>query len=150
MIHIELETTINKPVEAVFDRLADIPGYNDWMSKSGLFRESEQTSEGPPGEGTTFTDRVRRGKSVGEISDFRRPDRIAFRQTVYYLGMKLMESRPEYILEKRNGKTRVRHIAEGELYGLFGYLEAIVKKIALAERKRTLNALKNSFKNHSK
>jgi len=145
MIRIELDATINYPIEKVFDKLTDLPGYNTWMPKDGLFIRSKKNSEGPVGEGTTFTDKVRRGKAVGEIVEYKRPNRVKFRQTVYFLGMKMMESRPGYGLESINGNTKLHHVAEGHLYGIFKVLEPVIRIIAQKERERTVNALRISF-----
>ncbi len=145
MIRVELETTINSPVEEVFDRLTDLPGYNNWMSGSGLFRSSKKTSEGPTGKGTTFLDMIRSGHAEGEITEYDKPTHVQFRQTVYYRSIRLMESRPGYTLKSENGRTRLYHLAEGNLSGAFRILEPVVTLIARAERKRTVRNLKKSL-----
>jgi uncharacterized protein YndB with AHSA1/START domain len=145
MIRIEIKTNIKRPIEEVFDRLTDLSGYNVWMSRTGLFRSCKKTSEGPIESGTTFTDKIRQGRSIGEISEISRPKMIKFRQTVYFKGMPLMESRPGYILESDNGMTRLHHVAEGELYGIFKILEPIIRIIARRERNITVTALKRSL-----
>jgi uncharacterized protein YndB with AHSA1/START domain len=68
MIRLEMETNIRQPPEIVFDRLVDLEGYNDWMPQNGLFRKSRKTSEGPPGEGTRFSDESRMGPVEGETN----------------------------------------------------------------------------------
>lgn len=149
MISLEIDVTINRPINEVFDRLADISGYNDWMSPAGLFIESRETSNGPSGPVTTFSDRTRIGRVEGEISEFRRPEKVRFRQTIYWLGIPAGESRPGYELESRNGKTIVHHKAEGNFLGFFRLLEPVLDPIFLryaeAERKRTVQALKTSL-----
>ena len=147
MIQIELKTIIERPVEEVFDRLTDLSGYNNWMSKSGLFKNSRKTSTGPVGKGTTFSDKVRYGKAEGEITFYQRPTHVKFRQVVKLMGVSFMESRPEYKLEFLHNHTRIHHIAKGEIYGIFKILEPLFYPVARAERKRTLKALKRSFKN---
>ena len=136
---------INRPVEEVFDRLVDLPGYNQWMPESSLLIKSRQTSQGPPGTGTTFADKTRAGRAEGEISEFKRPWKVIFRQSIYIFGLKVGESRPGYKLEPREGSTLLIHHAEGNFYGLFRLLEPLLSIIARAERKRTVYALKRSL-----
>lgn len=149
MIRIELQTEIEAPISEVFDCLTDLRGYNKWMPKSSLLIESTQSSDGPVGRGTRFSDKVKGGKAIGEITKFERPGKVNFRQSVYFLGIKALESRPAYTLESNNGSTKVHHIAEGNLYGLFKLFRPIVKKVAVAERKRTLHALKKELESTS-
>jgi carbon monoxide dehydrogenase subunit G len=77
MVHIEGETTINRPVDAVFDVVADErnePSYNPNL------RRVEQLTSGPIGPGTRFraeTTRMDRPvEMVIEITAFERPRRL--------------------------------------------------------------------------
>jgi len=47
---------IEHPIEQVFDRLVDIPGYADWMPKDGLFKDFHLESDEPIREGTVYLD----------------------------------------------------------------------------------------------
>jgi hypothetical protein len=145
MIEVNIDILIRKPIEAVFDQLADIPGYNHWMPASSLLRSSRQTSTGPTGEGTTFIDKTSVGRAEGEIVDYKRPWKVSFRQSIYLFGIEIGESRPGYKLEPREDYTRLFHHAEGNFYGLFRLFEPLLVIIARAERKRTINALKKSL-----
>ena len=51
-VRYEARTTIDRPIGDVFARLADLDGYRTWMRRTGLFRRSGQTSDGPPARGT--------------------------------------------------------------------------------------------------
>jgi uncharacterized protein YndB with AHSA1/START domain len=51
MARLEESVTINRPVEEVFAYATDIKSWPQWHD---AIVESEQTSEGPPGVGTTF------------------------------------------------------------------------------------------------
>jgi hypothetical protein len=55
-----------------------------------------------------------------------------------------MKAQPQYVLESINGGTKVHHVAEGQLYGMFKLMQAITAIIARGE-KRTVSALKKSL-----
>jgi uncharacterized protein YndB with AHSA1/START domain len=145
MIRVEIDTTIKHPVEEVFERLANINEYSTWMPKSGIFIKSEQTSAGPLGKGTTYYDQGRMGTFQGEVSDFERPTKVAYRETLRWLGMRVMEARAVYQLKAIDGGTMVHHVAEGQLYGIFKLMQPMTVVIARGERNRTVNALKKSL-----
>lgn len=146
MIRVEVETTIDRPIEEIFDRLTNIPGYNRWMPSDGLLSESRQISSGAVGNGTMFKDRIRHGSARGQVVLFNRPTQLAFHQTVKILGMKVLESHPSYTLSPLpDGSTKIHHEAEGYGIGIFRLFEWALKPVARAERRRTVRALKRSF-----
>ena len=145
MIRVEMNTLVARPIEDVFGRLTDLSDYSRWMPKLGIFVRCGQTSEGPVGEGTTYYDRGRMGTFRGEIVEFRPPTRVAFRESLRWLGVDVMEARPEYELVPTQTGTEVRHTAEGQLFGVFKLMEPVVARVARGERKRTLEALKGSL-----
>ena len=141
----ESRTTIDRPVEAVFDRVADLAGYGTWMHRTGLFRRCGQTSDGPVGKGTSYFDATRMGTFRGEVTDFQPPSRIGFRETLRWFGSEVMEARPEYVLEADQGKTIVIHVAEGELFGWMRLMRPMAALMAKSERARTVGSLKRSL-----
>src|SRR6516165_4718751 len=98
-VRYETRTTIDRPISDVFARLADLDGYRTWMHRTGLFRRTGRTSDGPPGRGTAYFDATRMGTFRGRITDFEPPSRIGFRETLRRFGFDLMEARPHYVLE---------------------------------------------------
>ena len=80
MLHIEGEIIINRPVEEVFDFLAD--GRNELHYNPHMLR-IEQVPAGPVGRGTQFrTEVTTRGRSMEmayEITAYERPQRLAAR-----------------------------------------------------------------------
>src|SRR3954469_9971069 len=96
-VRFESRTTIDRPIGVVFARLADLDGYRTWMRRTGLFRRSGQTSDGPVGLGTVYFDATWMGTFRDEVSDYEPPARIGFRETLRWFGSDLMEARPEYI-----------------------------------------------------
>jgi uncharacterized protein YndB with AHSA1/START domain len=145
VIRLQIDRTIDRPIEEVFDRLADIDGYRTWMPQSGLFRDSESVAGHATGVGTEFRDITRMGVLPGRVTVFERPNRIAFHQVLRRHDEVVFDSRPSYELEATAEGTMVRHHAEGELHGALRLLEPIVRLMARRERTRTLDALQASF-----
>jgi uncharacterized protein YndB with AHSA1/START domain len=143
-IRYESRTTIDRGIEEVFARLADLPAYRGWMHRTGLFRRSGQISDGPIEKGTTYFDATRMGTYRGEVTEFERPSRIGFRETLRWFGSP-MEARPEYFLEADHERTIVHHVAEGELFGWTRLMKPVAKLMARSERSRTLKSLRRSL-----
>lgn len=143
-VRYESRTTIDRPIEEVFARLADLPAYSSWMHRTGLFRRCGQVSDGPMKQGTTYFDATRMGTYRGEVITFERPSRIGFRETLQWFGA-VMEARPEYILETDQESTTVHHVAEGELFGWTRVMKPVAALLARSERARTLKSLRRSL-----
>jgi len=147
-VRFESRTTINRPIEEVFARLADLPGYRAWMHRTGLFRRCDQTSDGPLGKGTAYFDATRMGTFRGEVTDFEPPSRIGFRETLRWFGSDVMEARPEYFLEADQEQTIVHHVAEGELFGWMRLMKPVAALMANSERARTVASLRRSLESN--
>ena len=147
-VRYETSTTIDRPVSDVFARLADLDGYRTWMRRTGLFRRSGQTSDGPLGPGTAYFDATRMGAFRGEVTDYEPPERIGFRETLRWFGSELMEARPAYTLEADRDKTIVHHVAEGELFGMMRLMKPVAALLARSERARTVESLRRSLESH--
>ena len=122
-----------------------LPAHRTWMRRTGLFRRSGQTSDGPVGLGTAYLDATRMGTFRGEVTDYEPPARIGFRETLRWFGSDLMEARPEYMLETDRDKTIVHHVAEGELFGMMRLMKPAAALLARSERARTVESLKRSL-----
>jgi uncharacterized protein YndB with AHSA1/START domain len=144
-VRFQARTTIDRPIGDVFARLADLDGYRTWMRRTGLFRRSGQTSDGPLGPGTTYVDATRMGTFRGQITEYEPPSRIAFRETLRWFGWDLMQARPEYFLEADGDRTIVNHVAEGELFALMRLMKPVAALLAKSERTRTLESLRRSL-----
>ena len=140
--------TIDRTIEEVFARLADLPSYATWMHRTGMFRRCEQTSDHPVGEGTTYLDVTRMGTYRGEVTSFERPSRIGFRETLHWFGSAEMEARPEYFLEANGEKTIGHHVADGDLIGWMRLMKPAAWVLAKSERTRTLESLRRSLESH--
>jgi len=144
-VRYETRTTIDRPISEVFGRLADLDGYRTWMRRTGLFRRSGQTSEGPVGQGTAYFDATRMGTFRGEVTDYEAPARIGFRETLHLFGSDLMDARPTYTLEADQDRTIVHHVAEGELFGVMRLMKPLAALLARSERTRTVESLRRSL-----
>src|SRR6476646_5009968 len=137
-VRYETRETIDRPMSDVFARLADVDGYRTWMHRTGLFRRSGLTSDGPVGPGTAYFDATRMGTFRGEVTTYEPSARIGFRETLRWFGADLMEARPEYVLEADGDKTIVHHVAEGELFGVMRLMKPVAAMMARSERTRTV------------
>jgi len=144
-IRYETSATIDRPISEVFGRLADVNDYRTWMRRTGVFRRSGQTSDGPLGLGTAYFDATRMGTFRGEVTDYDPPGRIGFRETLRWFGSDLMEARPNYTLEADHDRTIVHHVAEGELFGAMRLMKPIAALLAKSERARTVKSLRRSL-----
>ena len=145
---LHLERMVKAPITAVFERLADIEGINEWQPHKGsIRRKSVQTSPGPVGLGTTYEDSTLFGKAPGEVETFEQPTRLVFHwwQKAPW-GAKLAEGWPGYTLEAvSEDETLVRHDARLKTYGVYGPAIPVMKRIAVRERTAVLDALEASF-----
>lgn len=145
IVRFESQAEIQRPVSEVFARLADLPGYRQWMHRTGLFRTCEFTSANPVREGSTYVDSTWMGTFAGEVTEFVPPTRIAFRETLRWFGSPMTQARPAYVLEGDENTTLVHHVAVGELYGWMRFMKPVAAWLANLERSRTLDSLKRSF-----
>jgi uncharacterized protein YndB with AHSA1/START domain len=144
-VRYEARTTIDRPIGDVFARLADLDGYATWMHRTGMFRRSGRTADGPLGPGSAYFDATRMGTYRGEVTDYERPSRIGFQETLRWFGSAVAEARPEYFLEADQERTIVHHVAEGELFGWMRLMKPVAALLARSERARTLKSLRRSL-----
>lgn len=142
VVRVERQVTIARAITDVFDRLADLGAYSDWMPRTGLFGSCQPTDDGAT---PSYRDSSRIGPWRGDIVVLDRPTRIAFRQTLRWFGRDVMEARPTYLLESDRGATTVLHVAEGELFGMFRVLKPVTALLAKRERRLTVEALRSSL-----
>jgi uncharacterized protein YndB with AHSA1/START domain len=145
IVRFESSTRVEQPVGAVFDLLADLPRYADWMHHDGLFRRCTPTSEPPVHQGTTYRDSTRMGTFEGEVTVYEAPTRLAFHETLRWFGSPMSEARPEYLLEPDGEATIVHHVAVGELHGPMRLMKPVAGRMARRERSRTLRSLEQAW-----
>ena len=148
VVEFELTRVVRAGIQDVFDRLADINGYNDWMPKAGsMLRRTRQTSPGAPALATTFLDETSFGPTPGEIAEFEPPQTLVYHWWDRSKAGKLkLEGWPAYRLETSDGgSTLVRHNAKLHTYGMYRLATPLLRRIAMKERAVTLEALAASF-----
>ena len=72
-VRFESSTTIRRPTDAVFERLADWPGYTLWMHRTGFVPTVRTDLEGPIRKGAAYFDATRMGTFHGEVTGFEPP-----------------------------------------------------------------------------
>ncbi|REJ07367.1 hypothetical protein DY023_03990 [Microbacterium bovistercoris] len=148
VIEFELVRVVEAPIEQVFDRLADIDGYGEWMpSRGSLLRRTRLTSPGPVGPGTTYFDETSAGDVPGDVTEYVRPTAIVFHWwDATSKGKLKSEGWPGYRLEAISQRsTRVRHHARMRVYGLSRLATPIYRWMARRERTVVIEALQASF-----
>ena len=147
-IELDLERTIQAPIDEVFARLVDVEGHNDWMPKKGsMLKHTKQTSPGEPQVGTTYIDETSQGPLPGEILELEAPHRLVHHWWEKSKSGKLKyEGWPSYELEPAgDNSTLVRHHGKLTMYGMYVVMAPIFRRFALKERTVTIDALKASF-----
>jgi len=130
MARIEASVVINRPVEEVFEFVTNPK--NDLLWQSGVL-ESEQTSEGPMGVGTTLRSvsqlMGRRMEGTGEVIGYK-----ANKKMTYKSASGPMSGEYSFTFEPVEGGTRLSFVGEGETGGflkrLFGLADSIFVRMA--------------------
>jgi len=144
MPHIEREIVINRPVDEVFDFLAD--GRNEPQYNPNMLR-AEQTSAGPVGPGTQFrtevTNNSRSMEMIYEFTVYERPQRLVGRTIKGPIDVQSTET-----FDSVPGGTHFRWVMELEARGIFKLMSPLVARrmgrnldTLLANIKRLLEAL---------
>ncbi len=117
---------INRPIEEVYEFLANPENNPEWMS---VVIDTKRTATGPVTTGETFQHTVKfLGRTFDvtfEVVELDPPARYCVRNVggpVGFLGT--------YILEPVNGHTRFTHILEGETGNLFRFGESVIERAA--------------------
>ena len=146
-IQFELERTIQAPIDQVFARLIDINGYNEWMDRKSLLKQTRQTSPGEPAVGTTYEDDTKQGSLPGEFAEFEAPYKVVFHWWEKSKNGKVtFEGWPGFSLQSSGeDETLVRHHATLNIYGAYRLAKPVFRRLAVRERTLTIEALKKSF-----
>ena len=122
MFTIDCEVTINRPVEAVFAYVLDNANIPRWQPAT---IEQRQTSEGPPGVGTTgiLVRRVlgQRLETTWEVTAFVPNQRFSVKSTSGPVSFQAT-----YTFQPVDGGTRLQRHFEGEPKGFFRVAEPVL------------------------
>jgi hypothetical protein len=138
MAHIDGEIVINRPVEEVFDFVADErnePRYNPRMLRSELL------SPGPVRLGSRFRavmrSRPRRTTMTTQFTGYQRPRRLALRS-----HLSAMEIHASLTFDPVPGGTRMRWSWEVEPHGPFKLMSPLVVRVGARQERSIWENLK--------
>ncbi len=141
MPELHFETTINRPAEDVFNLIADLPHYDQWLPPSNLYASMTQYSRLPIERGTTYVDEGKMARMEGRITEFDPPRRLHFRQTtVSALGAMDIEIR--YTLESEGSGTQVKRDVTAQPSGLYSLAKGFLARSISKENERILAVMK--------
>ncbi len=131
---------VTSPIERVFELLADLPNYPQWLPPSSLYATTE-VSETPIRLGTTYVDRSQQGPLHGRVTEYQPPHVLGFHQeTGFALGRLTIDI--HYQLEAVEGATRVHRTTAPQMSGLLALLRPMVIRSIRHENLRTLARMK--------
>ena len=132
--------------EVVFDLVADLPNYGRWLPNSSAYGGTVDVTPYPVQLGTTYLDALPIEKP-GVVTDFDRPERIAFHHVVQIRQGPLrtdVDARVRYRFEPNDGGTFVLRELEltMDLRGLLKLASPVLLWAFKRENLRTLAHLK--------
>lgn len=131
---------VASPMARVFELLADLPNYPQWLPPSGLYATTV-VSETPIRLGTTYVDRSKQGPLHGRVTEYQPPNMLGFHQEAHFaLGRLIIDI--HYQLEVVEGATRVHRATAPQTSGLLALLRPIVIRSIRQENLRTLARMK--------
>lgn len=138
MAKLEHSVVINRPVEEVFEFMNNIE--NEKLYRTDLL-ESEQTSEGSIGVGTTTREVSqflgRKIETTSEVTEYIKNKVVASRSTSGQIPFQF-RTRFEPVEEG----TKVTMEFEGEVGGFFKMAESLVLKMGMKQIEKDFNTLK--------
>jgi uncharacterized protein YndB with AHSA1/START domain len=145
--HLRFAARIDGPPEVVFDLLADMPNYGRWLPGSDAFGATSQVTPYPVGLGTTYLDAGPAGERPGSVTEFERPRRLGFHQTMRLTYGPLranIDIGIRYTLELTEGATQVVRDVDLriEIPGLLKVAEPVIVAAFRKENGRILSELK--------
>ena len=138
MTKMQATVVIGRPIEEVFAYVVNATTWPKWQE--GLL-ETEQTSEGPVGSGTTFKGT---NQMMGQKMEW--TSEITELETNKKVGHKIisgsMSVQQTLTFEAADGGTKFNLVAEGETGGLFKMAEPLVNRMMKKQLEANLARLK--------
>jgi uncharacterized protein YndB with AHSA1/START domain len=142
-MHVEAETTIERPASEVFRYLAHAEHLPDYVTE---FAWVKQSSPGEPGKGTEYRYKMARGQAEGtfEWTEFEPESRLAWRGPPAKAGPGTMEPSGWWELSNTGagGGTHVKLVMEPKPGGLFKLLAPVMQRGMRKGNTRALERLK--------
>jgi uncharacterized protein YndB with AHSA1/START domain len=137
-MHIEAETTVDRPRPEVFAYIAHAERLPEYVTE---FASVSQVSDGEPGRGTQYSYRMARGQAEGtfEWTEFEPGSKLAWHGPPAKTGPGSMEPAGWWELSDEGSSTRVKLVMEPTPGGLFKVLAPLM---SLSMRKGNASALK--------
>lgn len=137
-----LEAQIEASPETVFNRLADLNGYTDWLPKSREYNRT-QLEDNEMRAGARYTDFTGSGPMTGVVLEYDPPRCIAFQQELTVLGMRAV-ARSHYELEPSGAGTHVQRTYTFTIPWILRPSLLFLGRILRRENQRVLAALKKA------
>jgi uncharacterized protein YndB with AHSA1/START domain len=143
-IHVESEITIERPREEVFDHIARGELLPQYVTE---FATVEQTGDGAPELGTTYSYAMKRGGAEGTFdwTEFERPARLAWHGPPAKAGPGSMEPSGRWELSEDAGATRVKLVMSPQPGGLFKLMAPLMAGSMRKGNERALGLLKQQL-----
>jgi uncharacterized protein YndB with AHSA1/START domain len=140
-MHLEAETTVQRPRHDVFDYLSRAEHLPDYVTD---FAWVKQDSEGEPARGTRYSYEMNRGKVSGTFdwTEFEPPSRLAWRGPPAKSGPGSMEPSGSWELTDEGAGTRVKLVMTPEPGGLFKLLAPLMSSSMRKGNAKALERLK--------
>jgi len=87
MPDLHFSTEINCPAEDVFNLIADLAHYSQWLPPSNTYAETLDISESPVKVGSTYVDKNRLNTTYGDVPECAPYSRIVFHQATKRPGL---------------------------------------------------------------
>jgi uncharacterized protein YndB with AHSA1/START domain len=137
-MHVEAETTVNRPRAEVFDYIAHAERLPEYVTE---FAWVKQESDGDPARGTEYSYKMARGQAEGTFdwTEFEAPSRLAWHGPPAKAGPGSMEPAGHWELtDTGGGGTGVKLVMEPKPGGLFKLMAPFM---AMGMRKGNARAL---------
>ena len=143
-IHVSVD--IQRPPEAVFNLLADVAHYSNWLPPSKTYIETTDISDTPVRQGTTYVDKNTTGTMLGHVDAYQPYSRIVFHQIGKNPNIEITAA---YQLTPIPQGTHLERTSTIILTGLFRLIQPLAVRRTLAENERMLNILKAYLESHA-
>jgi uncharacterized protein YndB with AHSA1/START domain len=143
-MELQLDIDVQAPPAVVFDLIADLRGYDRWLTTSKSFPGTTEVSTDPVAVGTTYVESGPDGMRRGTVTELERPERVAFHQPMSLkpglLGA--IDILVRYTLTPTEGGTHVHRTVTLALPWQLKPAQPLVMRRFRGESERTMAALK--------